>query len=867
MNKFHLWFAITTVFLTACKVPEQRSQKSQLPNNSKNRAVDDNYRPSYTKLFYLINTRLDLKPDWTGREMEGRATLRLRPYFFPTDSLFLDARGMKLHSLELEQGEGTIPLDYKYENNKIRIKLDKIYSSRDSLTISIEYTSRPELLPEGGSDAIHKDKGLYFINADGSDPYKPKQLWTQGETESNSVWFPTIEDPGQRMTQEIYLTVDSALKTVSNGLLLTSINNPDGSRTDYWRQTLPTAPYLTMIAVSDFAIVKKRWREIEVSYYLDKAYEKYAENIFGETTEMLEYFSSLLQFDYPWEKYSQVVVHDFVSGAMENNTAVIHGSNMLQDPRDQHDYNYNDYISHELFHHWFGNLVTCESWANMTLNEGFATYGEYLWREYKYGRDDADYLGQEDLRMYLRTAKKNDAPLIRFNYDEREDVYDAISYQKGGRVLHMLRKLIGDEAFFRAIRNYLKEYQYSAVEFHQLRLEFEKVSGQDLNWFFDQWYLKTGKPSLEIFTSWNEGEKQVKINLKQTQDLTKNPLYRLPIDIDFYFDDKTARKRIVLDSLSQDFVFAFSSQPKLVNVDAEKMLLLEKKKENKNNSEWIYQFKNAPLYLDRLEALRTLGKSYQANSPEGEIVLLALEDKHWDIRTTALENIKEFAVNAPEQVKERLQHIARNDSNSLVRVMALDALGKYYPYSTLSNFYEGFIPDNSYLVEATAFSIISTKDSGLAFKLAEKLESDSGSAVMVELSSFYSENTYKNKLDFFKRALRTNDDWAKYTIINNFGTHLKYQIIPVIREGADLLYKTGLHSNSKYNKNNCIAALISIQNELQSRIKLINKSHGEESSDKSVAKGVSDKQLDIIQIEGLISDIEINIGILEKGSS
>ncbi len=866
MNRFILSLAFGILFFSACKTPEKGEKSSSSGSEFKKAAENGIYRSSYPQSFDLIHTKLELKPDWGSKQLYGRASITLRPHFYSSDSLVLDARGMELYEVELESDTENTELPYQYSNNKLNIKLDRLYSRQDTLTVIINYTARPELLPEGGSRAIRKDKGLYFINADGRNVYKPKQLWTQGETESNSVWFPTIEDPAQRMTQEIYLTVDSTLKTLSNGLLLSSINNPDGTRTDYWNQSFPLPPYLSMIAASNFAIVTDHWRGKEVNYYLDKNYEKYARMIFGNTPEMIEFFSDKLGVDYPWDKYTQVVVHDFVSGAMENNTAVVHGTNMLQDPREYKDYNYEDYISHELFHHWFGNLVTCESWANVTLNEGFATYGEYLWREYKYGREDADYLGQDDLELYLRTTKKEDAPLLRFHYKDREDVYDAISYQKGGRVLHMLRKLVGDDAFFTSLHNYLQKYKYSSVEIHQLRIEFEKVTGQDLNWFFEQWFFQAGKPSLNIFTSWNEENKEEKIVLQQTQDLDKNPLFRLPMDVDFYLAGKTERRKIVLDSLRQEYVFSFPSEPDLVNVDAEKMLLLDKKKENKSTSAWAFQFHYAPLYLDRYEAINALGKNYRINTPEAEIILEGLKDRSWNIRLTALEHIKELAVNAPEQVKDLLMDLAKNDSNSIVRLSAFEVLGEYFPYAELSSFFKASIPDPSYFVEASVFNIIARKDDDAALRLADTLEQDSGSAVLAELSAFYAEHPEKNRLAFFKRALNTNDAWARFGAINNFGKYLIPQSVPILREGSDLLLETGIYTNSRHSRNNCVAALIGIQNELQSRMKEIIKS-GEHAPPKDgESKTVSRGQVDRIQIESLSKDLEEKIKTLENMS-
>ena len=852
------------LFIYSCKTTEPGKAVQQNSLSQSNISAFGNYHGSYTKLFDLIHTKLELKLNWDNKELYGRAYIQLKPHYYPSDDLLLNARGMEIHSVELEEDGIEMPTSFHYENNLLKIKLNKLYTRNDTVEVMISYTSRPELLPEGGSAAIRKDKGLYFINADGKDPYLPKQLWTQGETESNSVWFPTIEDPGQRMTQEIYFTVDSTFKTLSNGLNLSTVSNPDGKRTDYWKQSYPLAPYLTMIAVGDFAVVKDEWRGKEVSYYLDKDYEKYAKMIFGTTPEMMDFFSEKLDLDYPWEKYSQVVVHNFVSGAMENNTAVVHGTNMLQDPREFKDSNYEDIISHELFHHWFGNLVTSESWANVTLNEGFASYGEYLWREYKYGRDNADAFGQEDEAIYLRASKKTDAPLIRFFYDEREDMYDAVSYQKGARVLHLLRKTIGDEAFFTAIRNYLKEHKFSTAEFNQLRIEFEKVTGQDLNWFFNQWYLKAGKPSLEISTNWNSQNNELTLSLKQIQDMKKNPVYRLPMEVDFYFEDKTTRKNIILDSLEQEFKFSFEREPKLINVDAEKSLLLEKKVEHKNTAAWIFQYRQAPLYLDRYEAVNALAKNYRIQSPEAEIIFQALEDKNPTIRLLALRNVKEMALNAPEKVKPTLINLAQNDSNSFVRASAYEALGEYYSFKELSPIFTQAIPDYSYNVEASVFDIISEKDYALALTLSDTLESDSSSIVLGTLASFYSEHPDLDKLEFYRRALFKTSSWSQYRIVNFYTTWIRGQKESVIREGSEDLLSLGLITNSRHIRNNCAASLVRIQNELDERIKSLKKSQTQKIFDKVDGQSVSRDEVDLLQLESLSKDIEVKIKQIEK---
>jgi len=385
-----LFFGCTTEKKTTTETDPKLLKKDSVEQRTERKV----YRGSYLLINDLEHTKLEVKFDWQKKYLYGKATITLHPHFYSTDSLTLNARGMNINEVSLLKNRGFSKLNFSYDSLRIRIKLDKEYKKDESYTVFIDYTAKPDELPEGGSNAITRDKGLYFINADGADPDKPKEIWTQGETESNSAWFPTIENPGQKMTQEIYITVDSNYKTLSNGLMLTSTDNHDGTRTDYWKQSLPAAPYLTMIAAGDFAIVKDHWRNIDVNYYVEHDYEQYAQMIFGHTPEMLEFFSTKLGVPFVWEKYSQIVVRDFVSGAMENASAVVHREAVQQNYREYIDGNFEDYICHELFHHWFGDLVTCESWANITLNEGFANYSEYLWFEHKFGRDSADYRNQ-----------------------------------------------------------------------------------------------------------------------------------------------------------------------------------------------------------------------------------------------------------------------------------------------------------------------------------------------------------------------------------------------------------------------------------------------------------------------------------------
>jgi aminopeptidase N len=424
------------------------------------------YNPSQKRVNDLLHTKLDLKFDWQKEQVIGKATLRFKPYFYPTRTLTLDAKYLNFQKITFE-GKNE-PLKYAYEDSlQVVIDLGRMYNSNEEYAIYIEYTATPTAT--GGSAAITSNQGLFFIDPRNEDPEKPSQIWTQGETNWNSRWFPTIDYPNERTTQEMYLTVEDKYVTLSNGLLTSSKKNADGTRTDYWKMDQPHAPYLFMLAVGEFAVVTDKWRDIPLTYYVEPKYKDHAKAIFGNTPEMLEFFSTKLNFKYPWKKLGQIVVRDYVSGAMENTTGIIYGEFIQKTTRELIDNNNDGIVAHEIFHHWFGDYITTESWSNLTMNEGFANYSEYLWAEYKYGKDQADYDLLNTSNGYISAAQGGDRhDLIYFGYEDNEQMFDAHSYNKGGAVLHMLRRYVGEDAFWKALNLYLTQNAYKASGSPQL---------------------------------------------------------------------------------------------------------------------------------------------------------------------------------------------------------------------------------------------------------------------------------------------------------------------------------------------------------------------------------------------------------------
>ncbi|MCB9202394.1 MAG: M1 family peptidase [Flavobacteriales bacterium] len=635
-------------------------------------AQQEVYNPSATIKTRLQHTKLKVKPDFQKEQLYGEEWITASPYFYPTDSLTLDAKGMLIHDVALVKDGQNKNLKFDYKNDSIFILLDKKYKRSEEYTVYIKYTARPNEVKQQGSAAITQAKGLYFIDPRDEDPNKPTQVWTQGETESSSCWFPTIDKPNQKTSEEITITVPSKYTTLSNGKLISSKNNSDGTRSDYWKFDKKHAPYLFFMGIGEYSIIEDKWKDIPVNYYVEKEYEPYAKQIFGETPEMISFFSERLNYPFPWNKYSQIVCRDYVSGAMENTTAVVHAENAYQKSGQLVDENvWEDVIAHELFHHWFGDLVTTESWSNLTVNESFANYSEYLWREHRYGKDHAEEHKNEDIEGYLK-GKNFDKHLVRFNFGNKEDVFDSVSYNKGGYILHMLRNYLGDDAFFTGLNLYLTQNQYKSAEAHNLRLALEEVSGKDLNWFFNQWYYSNGHPKLEIAYEIDEANKKAKVSIIQTQE----PLFQFPFAIDVY-ENGTKKRHNVWIPKQKNYVveLPITTKPDLINVNADHVLLSEIT-DDKTVEQYIFQLKNAPEYMDRREAIDKVAMYHTAKDDALDALLLACNDKYYGLRKYAIEKLEPNYPKVKKKALETLKKIALNDEKTIVRSAALKAIQK-----------------------------------------------------------------------------------------------------------------------------------------------------------------------------------------------
>lgn len=686
------------------------------------------YRETAPRINNLVHTKLEVKPDFSKSWLNGKAWLTLKPHFYPTDTLTLDAKGMEIKKLALVTSGKQIPLQYKYDEFELRIRLNKTYKANEAYTIYIEYIAKPdEFQAKYGTSDFLGIKGMYFINPRGEEKDKPTQIWTQGETESSSAWFPTIDKTNQKTTQELTVTVNNKYVTLSNGKLASQKKNADGTRSDYWKMDLPHAPYLFFLGVGEYTVIKDKYKGKEVNYYVEPEYAHVAKKIFGNTPEMMAYFSKITGVEYPWIKYSQITGRDYVAGAMENTTATIHQENSQQDARELIDgNNWESTIAHELFHQWFGDYVTTESWSNLTLNESFANYSETLWDEYKYGKDAGDAQNYNDMQGYLNSGSES-KDLVRFAYSNKEDMFDAVSYNKGGRILHMLRTYVGDSAFFKALNLYLITNKFKSAEAHQLRLAFEEVTGRDLNWYFNQWYFGSGHPTVEIDYRYNDVAGKLNVIIKQTQQSGK--IFRLPLAVDIYNDAKKTRYNVWADNATDTFTFNYTQRPDLVNVDGDKIMLWSKK-DNKTLDNFIHQYNYAGNYVDRREAI-DYAATIQDNPNAIALLKKALMDDYYGLRNYAINKLDLKNEVIKSSVETTLLDLAKTDKQATVRGNAIGALSTYKKAGYESLFREA-VRDSSYSVAGNALIGLYVLDQVAGAQVAKELYSQPARGVLKE---------------------------------------------------------------------------------------------------------------------------------------
>lgn len=748
------------------------------------------YKGSYQKDFVLLHTHLAVSFNWVNETVDGKATIYCKPNFYPRESVTLDAKKMNIKSVKLLGKKEEKNLSFTYDSLKLTINLDKEFTRNDTVVLKIEYTAFPSRFNDTyGGGAVTDDNGLYFINSKGNPSEPMPQIWTQNEPEYASVWFPTFDSPNQRHTQELEITVDNKYLTLSNGKLLKQVDNKNGTRTDVWRQDKSHAPYLTMLAVGEFAKIDDKAGKLPLAYYVEKQYAADAKAMFGATPRMIELLNKLYGIPYPWDKYDQIVVRNFVSGAMENTTATVFGDFVYARKSDLVDANQEEIIVHELAHHWFGDLVTCESWANLVLNEGFASYAENLWYEYAYDQYYAQYHRHNDLRDYISEASYNPKKVLRYQYEGPNDLFDAHSYQKGAILLFQLRKFVGDEVFFESIKQYLQKFQFKSAELADLRMVFEEVSGLDLVWYFNQWFERAEYPNLYVGYDFVPETKKVVVKITQEMHIQNKHVFHLPLDVAIYENGIMRIEKIVVEKNYQEFEIQCETMPDLVIVDPEYTLVGECTRAQ-TNEQYIYQLQHVKHVISQFEAMD--GLILSINEPQIKALYEeALKHPFWAVRNKAMEHLFTIYERGEQAFNQTILNLAKNDPNSYVRQNAFS----YYRNQISAEIKDLCVyvleNDSSAAMLNSAMFELGSIDKDLSLKYAAKYKNNA--ALISGICSVYGQYGTESDGAFFIEALNVASFYEQFTVLSSFESYLVNQSPEVAEPYFEQLLK--LHAS------------------------------------------------------------------------
>jgi aminopeptidase N len=553
--------------------------------------VDAPRREMRGRDFNIKHIRIALSIDPAERFIEGTTAITLAPFRDALETIELDAFELNVREVRL----GSKRLEFESFTEKLSIRLPEARPRGKNLTLSIDYSARPR-------------RGLHFIQPDEGYPQKSLQVWSQGEAEDNSAWFPCTDAPNERQTTETIITVPARFTVLSNGRLLSNkLDAKRDRRTFHWRQDETHPAYLVSVAVGDYSVIEARCGKLPTPYYTYPGTEKEARMFLNKTPAMIRHFSKLFGYDYPYPKYAQVVVDEFTAGAMENTSATTHADRFLHDERTELDFNCHDVVAHELAHQWWGDLLTPKSWKHVWLKESFATYAEILWSEHAASLDESRFFLVQEQNVYMTEDRdRYRRPLVYDRYEFPVEVYDRHAYQKGGVVLSMLRYVLGDEDFFRTLSYYAHKHEWQSVETTDFKVAVEEMTGRSIDWFFDQWVYGRGYPEFEVTHHYDASAATLRVQVRQVQDTSDGtPLFRMPVELEVHSRRARRSFKVEIEKAEQDFYFSLDERPLAVIFDPQDRVLKTVQHE-KSKQELLHQLRRAESFTARMRAAREL---------------------------------------------------------------------------------------------------------------------------------------------------------------------------------------------------------------------------------------------------------------------
>lgn len=653
---------------------------------------------------------LDIVLDFDARTIAGTARHHLSAIIDNLREIQFDAAEMTVGSVRVANQ----PVAFEHEGGKLTVRFSRPLGSGEEAEVAIDYSARPR-------------RGLYFVGPDDAHPDKPVEAWTQGEDEDSRYWFPCYDYPNDRVTSEVIATVPEKFTAVSNGGLLATTSDPARrTRTFHWRHDVPHSVYLVSLAVGEFVEIRESAGQTPVLYYVRPGREDDARRAFGNTPRMIQFFERRIGVPYPYAKYSQVAVTDFIFGGMENTSATTQTADTLHDERAHLDFSSDPLVAHELAHQWWGDLLTCRDWAHAWLNEGFATYFEALWCEEDKGADEFAWNLRQDREGYLAEAShRYRRPIVCNRYRVPIELFDRHLYEKGSLVLHMLRRELGDALFFKALNLYCTRNRGQNVITQDLQHAFEQATGRNLDWFFDQWVYKEGHPEIEVSHSFDDKQKLLGVTVKQTHKVSdgSSRAFRFSVTIVLMdADGRETRHRVEVNQREQTFHFVCAATPKAVSFDPSRdVLTTVKHKRSREVLELI--LRNAPEAITRSGAAFDLGRE---GSPRAVVALRAamLNDPFWGVQADAATALGQITTSDAKAVL--LEGLSLEHPKA--RRAVVRALGAFRNDTEAAAALAGVLGqgDASYFVEAeAALALGKTRDAAAFEHLCASLNKES----------------------------------------------------------------------------------------------------------------------------------------------
>ncbi len=657
--------------------------------------ADRPYAPD--REYDLQHVKIQLRFDLDQKQVMGQVTHTLAALRAGLSRLDFDSAELNISSVQVNGRDAKFEVD----SEKLHVALDQPSKAGQKYEVAIRYDAKPR-------------KGIFFILPDRSRPSQTKQIWSQGEAEDTHFYIPIYDYPNDKASTEMILTVPEDWLTVSNGKLVSVTSAPQGMKTWSWSQTQPISTYLISLVAGEFEKQTDTWRDIPVDYLVPKGFRDRIEPTFSRTKDMLTFFSDRLGVPYPWDKYDQSMVDQFVVGGMENVSATTLTTRSLLNPvlaketMQQSD----GLLSHELAHQWFGDLVTCKDWGNLWLNEGFATFMAALWQEHQFGPDNASYANWRMQENWIRQSRLYSVPVVTRDFDDSLK-YAGNIYDKAGLILQMLREQMGDERFFEGLKYYLEKHRLGNVVTEDLVRALEESSGMDLSRFFDQWIYGAGAPRLSVAQNYDADAGQLSLTIKQTQPVAgRVGIFDVPVQIAIQTAAGEQTFSIRISKAEETFNFPVSARP--LNVIFDKgSRLLKSVDFRKPPADWIYQLQHAENAVDRAVAAQSLGDVKGNPAVISALGQAAQTDRFWGVRVQAITALGRIGghdaagqvlaslSNAEPWVREvaaeqlgrfrnepglpdRLADLSKHDSAYRVRAAALTSYGQLKPSGGLS---------------------------------------------------------------------------------------------------------------------------------------------------------------------------------------